>query len=69
MELYQFIKYLIVFSNFPDMLIKEEALFFAACGGLTLGFACTLNYVIRGKETGMTRIAYNIATMKKCNTK
>lgn len=47
--------------------IDSNALFYAACGGLTLGAACTINYVVRGKDTGMTRIAYNIATMKKCN--
>jgi hypothetical protein len=46
--------------------INLDALFYAACGGILLGLACTLNYVIRGKDTGMTRIAFNIATIKKC---
>jgi hypothetical protein len=48
------------------MLVSEETLFYAACGGLILGLACTLNYMLRGKETGMTRIAYNISTLNKC---
>ena len=45
---------------------EKNSLFFAVCGGLILGFACTLNYVIRGKDTGMTRIAFNLATMNTC---
>lgn len=45
---------------------EHNSLFYPACGGLILGLACTLNYVIRGKDTGMTRIAYNIATMNTC---
>ena len=44
----------------------QNSLFYAACGGVILGIACTLNYVIRGKDTGMTRIAFNLATMNTC---
>lgn len=43
----------------------RESLCYAAYGGLILGAACTANYVIRGKDTGMTRIAYNLVTMNK----
>ncbi len=43
----------------------SNALYYAACGGLILGIACSLNYIIRGKDTGMTRIAYNFATFNK----
>lgn len=46
---------------------NPSQIFYAICGGLTLGLACTLNYVIRGKDTGMTRIAYNIITLNKSN--
>ena len=50
------------------MIIDHDALYYAALGGVILGVACSLNYVIRGKDTGMTRIAFNIATFKKCMT-
>ncbi len=43
----------------------RESLCYAAYGGLILGAACTANYVIRGRDTGMTRIAYNLVTMNK----
>ena len=44
----------------------QNSLFYAACGGVILGIACTLYYVIRGKDTGMTRIAFNLPTMNTC---
>lgn len=39
---------------------------FAAIGGLLLGLATSLNYIIRGKVTGMSGIAYGILSLNKC---
>lgn len=39
---------------------------FAAIGGLLLGLATSLNYIIRGKVTGMSGIAYGIISLNKC---
>jgi hypothetical protein len=41
---------------------------FAALGGITLGLATSLNYVVRGKVTGMSGIAYGIISLNKCTT-
>jgi hypothetical protein len=43
----------------------NNALFYAACGGIILGISTSLNYIIRGKDTGMTRIMFNFATFNK----
>lgn len=39
---------------------------FASVGGLLLGLATSLNYILRGKVTGMSGIAYGIVSLNKC---
>lgn len=43
----------------PDQII------FAAVGGILLGIATSINYVIRGKVTGMSGIVYGIVSLNK----
>jgi hypothetical protein len=42
-----------------------NAIVFAAVGGILLGFSTSLNYIVRGKVTGMSGIAYGIASLNK----
>lgn len=44
-----------------------NAVICAATGGLLLGLATSLNYIIRGKVTGMSGIFYGIISLNKCN--
>jgi hypothetical protein len=39
---------------------------FACIGGLLLGVATSLNYIVRGKVTGMSGIAYGVISLNKC---
>lgn len=39
---------------------------FAALGGILLGVATSLNYIVRGKVTGMSGIFYGIISLNKC---
>lgn len=39
---------------------------FACLGGLLLGIATSFNYIVRGKVTGMSGIAYGIISVNKC---
>ena len=43
-----------------------DTLIYASIGGLILGLATTLNYVIRGKVTGMSGIVFGIVSWNKC---
>ena len=47
------------------MLVHENPYYFAALGGLTLGIATTLNYVLRGKVTGMSGLLFGIFSWQK----
>ena len=40
---------------------------FAAVGGIILGVATSLNYIIRGKVTGMSGIVFGIVSVNKSN--
>lgn len=44
-----------------------DALKYAALGGTILGIATSLNYILRGKVTGMSGIVYGIVSLNKCN--
>ena len=46
--------------------LETNPLIFAAIGGSILGLATSLNYIIRGKVTGMSGIVFGIASMDKC---
>ena len=41
---------------------------FACVGGLLLGIATSFNYIVRGKVTGMSGIAYGIISLNKCTS-
>lgn len=41
---------------------------FACFGGLLLGIATSFNYIVRGKVTGMSGIAYGIISINKCTS-
>ncbi len=45
----------------------EKAIKFAAIGGCILGIATSLNYIIRGKVTGMSGILYGITSFNRSN--
>ncbi len=46
---------------------ETDQIIIAAVGGLTLGIATSINYVLRGKVTGMSGIVFGIASLKKGN--
>ena len=41
--------------------IETNPLYYAAVGGLLLGIATSLNYVLKGNITGMSGLMYDIA--------
>ena len=43
---------------------NSDQIIFAAVGGILLGLATSINYVIRGKVTGMSGIVFGIVS---CN--
>lgn len=45
-----------------------NAIIFAALGGILLGIATSLNYIVRGKVTGMSGIAYGIISLNRSNS-
>lgn len=45
---------------------EPSQIVFASVGGLLLGLATSLNYIIRGKVTGMSGIAYGLLSLNKC---
>ena len=47
------------------VVFDEKAIAFAAGGGLILGVATSLNYILRGKVTGMSGIVYGIVSLNK----
>lgn len=46
----------------------NNAIVCAAIGIILLGVSTSLNYIIRGKVTGMSGIAYGIISLNKCTT-
>lgn len=44
---------------------EGNQILFASIGGLILGLATSLNYIIRGKVTGMSGIAYGVVSINK----
>lgn len=46
--------------------LDYDTLAYASLGGLILGIATSLNYIIRGKVTGMSGIVYGIISYNKC---
>jgi hypothetical protein len=44
---------------------ETDAIIFAAVGGIMLGIATSLNYIVRGKVTGMSGIVYGIVSLDK----
>lgn len=47
--------------------LDTNPLIFAAIGGSILGLATSLNYIIRGKVTGMSGIVFGIVSLNKGN--
>ena len=45
----------------------SNAIMFATIGGIILGLSTSINYIIRGKVTGMSGIAYGIISLNKSN--
>lgn len=45
----------------PDQII------FASIGGILLGIASSINYMIRGKVTGMSGIVFGVVSWNKSN--
>lgn len=50
---------------FPMVQVLENPYYYAAAGGVLLGIATSLNYVLRGKVTGMSGIVYGMVTCHK----
>lgn len=44
-----------------------DQIIFAAVGGIILGIATSLNYIVRGKVTGMSGIVFGIVSGNKSN--
>jgi len=47
------------------VLVDENPYYYAAIGGIILGIATSLNYILRGKVTGMSGIVFGIITFHK----
>lgn len=45
--------------------IEANPLYFAATGGLIIGIATSLHYVLKGNITGMSGIVFGIASLDK----
>jgi uncharacterized membrane protein YedE/YeeE len=45
--------------------IDDNPLYYASIGGIIIGIATSLNYVIRGSVTGMSGILYSTVTLDK----
>lgn len=43
-----------------------DQIIFAAVGGIILGIATSINYILRGKVTGMSGIIFGIVSLNKC---
>lgn len=46
--------------------IDENPFYYAAAGGIILGIATSINYMLRGKVTGMSGMVYGIVSLQKC---
>jgi hypothetical protein len=49
------------------VIFEPDQIGFATLGGLILGIATSLNYILRGKVTGMSGIVYGIISINKSN--
>lgn len=47
---------------------EQNPIIFAAVGGIILGLATSINYIIRGKVTGMSGIVYGVVSLDKCTS-
>lgn len=45
--------------------VSASQYLYAALGGVLLGIATSLNYVMRGKVTGMSGIVYSLVSLNK----
>lgn len=43
--------------------IETNPLYYAAAGGIILGLATSLHYILKGNVTGMSGIVYGIASL------
>ena len=48
------------------VLVDQNPYYYAAIGGVLVGIATTLNYVLRGRVTGMSSIIYGVFTLHRC---
>lgn len=61
--------FLSVIIFYMTITIDTNAITFAIVGGLTLGLATSLNYIVRGKVTGMSGIAFGLISPSKSTKK
>lgn len=47
--------------------IETNPLYYAATGGVIVGIATSLHYILKGSVTGMSGIMYGIISMDKSN--
>ena len=47
--------------------LESNPLYFAAIGGLILGISTSLNYILKGKITGMSGAVFGVVSLNKCN--
>jgi uncharacterized membrane-anchored protein YitT (DUF2179 family) len=45
--------------------IESNPLYYAAIGGLIIGIATSINYMLRGNVTGMSGMLYSTITLDK----
>lgn len=65
----EYIVFLIGYSSFLQMVFVDTAEYlFAVLGGALLGVAASLNYVLRGKVTGMSGVLYGVVSLNKGNS-
>ena len=48
------------------VIVDENPFYYAAAGGIILGISTSINYVLRGKVTGMSGMVYGVASLQKC---
>ena len=47
------------------VIFEKDPIIFAVIGGIILGIATSLNYIVRGKVTGMSGIVFGIISLDK----
>lgn len=47
--------------------IETNPLYFAAIGGLIIGLSTTLNYILKGRVTGMSGVIYDVVFFNLSN--